>query len=199
VVARLHEGDFVVIDNAKIQMPVYAQPFDAVRRGGSLRFGRVSPSDRERAIAYATAIGRSPRVVFNVGARAASDSVPYVDCRKATPATDNARVLVPIKYGLLTEEPSLLTGGELTVLSKVTRVLGSGALDGGAPRRSDLCYTDLVTFNTFRLHENQFPPKLLKALGFSSQTAPRRIGRSLLEDTHARWPAAVVVPVAIFK
>ncbi len=194
-VLGLREGDFVEITDARVLLPPYAQPYNVIRRFGSQPLTR-NPGRAVLAASarYARAVGRDPRIVFNIGARRAKDNPPSAGCGAGAAPRENARVIVPVQFSQLAGEQSLFSGGESTVFGKVVRVLHPRPGNRLA-RASDVCYRDLVSYNTFTLGRPLLPPALIGDLGLT----PAQIDESLGEDTSLRWPAAVVVPVAIFK
>jgi hypothetical protein len=220
-VAALDEGDFVIIRNVRVLMPIHVRPYDAIRRLGPASF--TPDPARQRAIRrYAATVGNDPRVVFNVGEHTAKDdgaplagdlqpgpgerlrpgcpTTGWPSFGRVWPAQDavNARILLPVRYSLLAPESSLLSGGDSVVVGKVIRVLRPPAATtaGRTPRESDVCYRDQGARNAFALTAARIPDEVIRTL-------PRVNRDNLLEalDTYAsvRAPAAVVVPVAIYR
>lgn len=84
---ELREGDFVTIRGARVLMPIYAQPYDAIKRFGSLEIGgsaadlrtvqRIARVARRAANLYARRIGPNPRIAVNLGARGGEDGPPF--------------------------------------------------------------------------------------------------------------------------
>lgn len=231
-VVEIHEGDFVLIRNAQVQIPAYAQPYDAIKRFGSVAVETArlanpgSPAADKAAerraglaaVAYARRrIGPAPRVVLNLGSRWASDEPtfgrtvdgkPVPGCpanRRLWPKfgnvwpeapQPNARILVPIQYALLSPEPSLISGGRSTILGKAVRVLTPPEKPRVRPRVHDVCYRDVGTYSLFGLQERFLPEGVLRRLRGVTR---ERIRRSLASDTAVIAPAAVVLPIAIYK
>jgi hypothetical protein len=223
----LREGDFVVMQNVRMLMPVFARPYDAVKRLRSLSVldpatGELVPVTQsegfaERMAEYADRIGPNPRIVINVGARAAMDSPPFSrvagtgDVVEGCPADrdnwkllgqtwpdeqpPNARVLIPFQFVFFADEPSLFSGGNSTIVGKVVRVLRPPTDPARRPRRTDVCYEDQTTLNTFGLGLPLLPQRVFvdSDVGVIDR---ERVTRSLLSDLKAIAPGAVVVPVA---
>lgn len=217
-VLSLVEGDFAIIRNVRVLMPLHVRPYDAIRRLGPESFTTERPV-RLEIEEYATAVGPDPRVVFNIGAHTSKDdgaplagTLPDGRLRRGCPSTGwpsfgrlwpaqdpvNARVLLPVRYGLLAPETSLLSGGDSIVVGKVIRVLKPprATAPGPAPRDSDVCFRDQQARNAFELTADRIPEAVTNSL---QRVTPDTIQESL--DTYAavRAPAAVVVPVAIYR
>ncbi len=231
-VQALREGDFVVLRNAKILIPAYAQPYDAIKRFGSVAVEAKSLADPDSpeadkeadlaagraAVAYARRrVGDSPRVVLNLGARSTLDGPPFgrdvgdafvegcpgdvavwqrLGRRWPQEPRPNARIIVPIQYALLSPEPSLVSGGRSTIVGKAARVLAPPEDATVRPRPTDVCYRDVGTFNLFALQQRFLPDSVLERLEGLDRA---RIRRSLEGDTAAIAPAAVILPIAIYK
>jgi hypothetical protein len=216
-VLGLTEGDFVIIRNVRVLMPLHVRPYDAIRRLGPRSFS-TDRAERREIRRYAATVGPDPLVVFNVGAHTSKDdgaplagtlpdgrvrlgcpSTGWPAFGRAWPAQDpvNARVLVPVRYSLLAPETSLLSGGDSIIVGKVIRVLRPPSATGGpAPRESDVCFRDQQARNAFGLTADRIPASVTASLRGAS---PEAIRESL--DTYAavRAPAAIVVPVAIYR
>lgn len=222
-VLALKEGDFVLMRDARVLLPAQVRPYDAIRRFGPANFS----TDRsvQRSIRrYAATVGADPRVVFNLGEHSANDDggamagdldpdpdvqrlrpgCPTTGWRKAFhrvwPTQDriNARVLVPVRYSLLAPEPSLLSGGDSNVVGKVIRVLRppTTTTPGPAPRESDVCYRDEGARSAFGLSIDRVPDAVLEA---PPELSRERLRTALEQYASVRAPAAVVVPVAIYR
>jgi hypothetical protein len=104
-------------------------------------------------------------------------------------------VLIPFQFAFFADEPSLFSGGNSTVVGKVVRVLKPPQDPARRPRRTDVCYEDQTTLNTFGLGLPQLPERTFvdSDVGLIDR---ERVTRSLLNDVKAIAPAAVVVPIA---
>jgi hypothetical protein len=213
-VMGLTEGDFVVIRNVRVLMPRHVRPYDTVRRLGVASFG-ADPATRRAIRRYLAAVGPDPTIVLNVGAHAVSDDgghfppVPGGDGETACPATAwrafgmswpepdavNARVLVPVRYGLLAPESSLFSGGDSIIVGKVIRVLREPPDPAVRPRESDVCFTDEKARRTFTLTTALIPEPGLGAAEMDRADVVDAAG----SYAEALAPAAVVLPVAIYR
>ena len=221
-VLALREGDFVVIRDARVLMPVHVRPYDAIRRLGPASFS-ADPAVRAEIRRYAATVGADPRIVFNIGAHTSKDdgaplAAPLrlanggVVLRPGCPTTAwpsfgrvwppedpvNARILLPVRYSLIAPESSLLSGGDSIVVGKVIRVLRppTTATPGPQPRESDVCYRDREARNVFGLTAARIPEAVTSTPEGPSR---RAVERALVSYAGVRAPAAVVVPVAIYR
>jgi hypothetical protein len=208
------EGDFVVISDLRVLMPAHIRPYDAVMRLGPRSLTR-DPAARRDIRRYRAAIGPDPTVVLNVGAHALSDDggrLPLVPGRagaracppaawpafgRTWPVEDpvNARILLPVRYGLLSAESSLLSGGDSIVVGKVIRVLREPAAPTDKPRVTDVCFTDEPARRTFTLTQGRIPDAVLRAVDMTRQD----VADAATGYAQVRAPAAVVLPVAIYR
>jgi hypothetical protein len=215
-VMNLVEGDFVIVRNVRILMPLHIRPYEAIDRLGPTSFSE-DPRTLEDIRRYAAAIGEDPKVVFNVGAHTARDDgaplagvLPDGRVRPGCPVTGwpafgrrwpvqapaNARVLLPVRYSLLAPESSLLSGGDSIVVGKVVRVLREPEDPAAKPRESDVCFTDQQARNAFELTADRIPQVVASSLpGVNRQN----IQESLDTYAQVRAPAAIVLPVAIYR
>jgi hypothetical protein len=215
-VMDLREGDFVVIDNVRVLMPVLIRPYDAITRLGADSF-TSDPAELKEIETYARTIGPDPKVVFNVGAHPVTDDgaplagrLPDGRIRPGCPVTGwpsfgkrwpaqerpNARVLLPVRYGLLASESSLLSGGDSIIVGKVIRVLREPNPPDRKPRASDVCYSDEQARDVFGLTTDRIPDVVVDSL---SGITEENIQESLTAYAQIRAPAAVVLPVAIYR
>lgn len=214
---QLREGDFVVIRNVRVLMPVHIRPYDAITRLGADSFTSDAAERREIEV-YAETIGPDPKVVFNVGAHPVTDdgaplagTLPDGRVRPGCPVSGwlrafkqrwptqerpNARVLLPVRYGLLAPESSLLSGGDSIVVGKVIRVLREPNPPERKPRASDVCYSDEQARDAFGLTTDRIPDVVVNSL---SGINLGNIEESLATYARVRAPAAVVLPVAIYR
>jgi hypothetical protein len=215
-VMNLVEGDFVIVRNIRVLMPLHIRPYQAIDRLGATSFSE-DPATLQEIRRYAAAIGADPKVVFNVGAHTARDDgaplagvLPDGSLRPGCPVTGwpafgrrwpvqsppNARVLLPARYSLLAPESSLLSGGDSIVVGKVVRVFREPADPADKPRESDVCFTDQQARNAFELTADRIPQVVADALpGVNAQN----IQESLDTYARVRAPAAIVLPVAIYR
>jgi len=217
-VLNLAEGDFVIMRKVRVLLPIHVRPYDAIRRLGPRSFTTERSVQREIRL-YATAVGPDPRVVFNIGAHTSKDdgaplagTLPGGGLRPGCPSTGwpsfgrvwpaqdpvNARVLLPVQYSLLAPETSLLSGGDSIVVGKVIRVLRPppATTPGPAPRESDVCFRDQQARSAFELTADRIPEAVTSSL---PRVTPEAIRESLDTYGAVRAPAAVVVPVAIYR
>jgi hypothetical protein len=217
-VLDLVEGDFVIIRDVRVLMPAHVRPYDAIRRLGPAGFSD-DPGVRRQIRRYARAVGSDPTVVLNVGAHTASDDGGHLEATlpdgrtragcpttgwpsfgRVWPAEDpvNARVLMPVRYDLLSPETSLISGGDSIVVGKVVRVLRppTATTAGPSPRTSDVCFSDAQAAGAFALTADRIPERVIDAL---PDVTRDRIRASLTSYAAVRAPAAVVLPVAIYR
>ena len=215
-VMNLVEGDFVIIRNVRVLMPLHIRPYQAIDRLGATSFSE-DPDTLQEIRRYEAAIGADPKVVFNVGAHAARDDgaplagvLPDGRVRPGCPVTGwpafgarwpvqsppNARVLLPVRYSLLAPESSLLSGGDSIVVGKVVRVLREPADPADKPRESDVCFADQQARNAFELTAGRIPEVVAESL---PGVNPQNIDESLDTYARVRAPAAIVLPVAIYR
>ncbi len=210
----LTEGDFVIVRNLRVLMPRHVRPYDTIRRLGVANLAADSAT-RGELRRYLAAVGPDPTIVLNVGAHALNDdggSLPppppgdgegvcpplaWPAFGERWPAQDpvNARILMPVRYGLLAPESSLLSGGDSIVVGKVIRVLREPPDPAAKPRETDVCFTDEQARRTFTLTQDRIPEAALSAAG----TDRDGIANAARGYAQAIAPAAVVIPVAIYR
>jgi hypothetical protein len=202
---RVHEGDFVRIENAHLFLPPYAAILPKVRfaqrtvrtepdpglrartpkpRANSAASAKIQPA----IAAYEKALGDNARLPFVVPTLAADP--------KAQP--HGVSFFIPARYNWLADEPSLLSGS-LTVVGKVTfrdlRVPGRTICDRSASEAARPNYFDQQTLLTFAPALQATTDKLLASVGIWRQKLVSSVRDSVTFNT----PMMVVVPLAIYQ
>lgn len=217
-IEALDEGDFVIIKRARVLMPIHMRAYDAIRRRGAATF-TGDPKVLRGIRRYASSVGPDPLFYVNLGAHRTTDGgaplagrLPDGRRRPGCPTTAwpafgedwprqpeserNARVLVSVRYSLLLPaEASQLSGGDSTVVGKVIRVLREPE-PRVKPRETDVCFRDEQARSTFALTGDGIPPTVAQAL---RSVTREKVAISLDVDTGVRAPAAVVLPIAIYR
>jgi hypothetical protein len=206
---HLSEGQFVLFRTEAVRSPVYLDPYLAVRQSATLsslfptpRHGTASDgrvrSERQAARGFLKQVGHDPRMVFSL---------------KPPPSSAPIRYLLPLRYGHLNGEGSLLKdgGGALSVLGKVVRILPE------PHQRHGLSYVDFATRQAWRRPLHQAPGALLcrsdplcekKVRGVQGnrtkldeaiREARKSMETALTEQTQVERRGAVVIPIAIYK
>jgi hypothetical protein len=199
-VSGLEDGQFVRFKATAMTMPVYVNPYLAIRQQGTLATilpsGRArSASEREAAEAFLESLGPEPRVVFS--SRSSRD--------------DRVLYLMPAEAQLLSGERSLLKygGGEFTVVGKVVRIFPEQGDQHHPP------YVDSATEATWEGPIKAAPGTLIcqadpgcarqlrtvdaKGRRGAIAASRRRNLEALRRQTLIPEEGAVILPVAIYK
>lgn len=217
----LQEGWLVRFTTSDLLSPGYIRPYVVVRQSATLAalFPRGPTANeaavlraseqKKRAEAFAKEVGPNPRITFAV-----------------SPPGNRLRILLPMQYGDLTSERSLLekgadefTGGRLTVVGKVIRVFPSS--DAPCPPKARACisenrpfYTDFATREIWRHPLEGASNYLIESVshncgvtdlgGAVAIRAYPEGGRGcylykLKEQTQLFPPGAVILPIAVYK
>lgn len=144
-----------------------------VRLYQTMRGAPPESATARRSAKVLAAIGDDPRIPLAIDVDAGSGGPPL-------------RLILPLQYSLLATEPSLLVGG-VTVIGKVLYRIH--------PKRRP--YRDLETWNRFRpeVRRGALPDELLDRYNIDRA----KLKDQLLRYQTVRGPAAIVLPVAIYK
>lgn len=167
---KVHEGEIVRF-RATVRRPTFVRVYQTLRQApAASRLGRQGAK-------VLKAIGDAPRLPLVVEAL-----VPAA--RHGDKRTEVLRLVMPVQSANLTGEPSLFAPS-LTVMGKVVR-----RVDHSADR-----YRDLNFFSRFESMR-----RLLPAVVRGRLNAPRkRLTEELLRYRDITAPAAVILPIAIYK
>jgi hypothetical protein len=218
---KIEEGWLVHFTTRDLLNPAYIRPYEILHHGATLAAlfppGRDQAAvrrakiQRAKAKIFAKQIGPNPRITF-------AATVPAAKGKRG----EAVRVLMPMQYGDLTGERSMLEkgrgrfiGGKLDVIGKVIRVFdGPATCPAGESSCGTPVYTDFATRETWLGPLKQASPYLIdnvshrcKALWSpkqASRTGPRIEGSHcfltrLRRDTRLSAPGMVILPVAIYK
>jgi hypothetical protein len=204
---RVHEGDFVRIENAHLFLPPYAAILQKVRYAQRVvkpqlplanqgeqatprpHTNAAAASTLQPAIkAYQRRLGSNPRLPF---------LVPTI-----VPSSNETmrRVVffIPVRYRWIAEEPSLLSGS-LTVVGKVTfrdlRLPGRNICGRQTSAESRPHYFDQQTLLAFGPALQAAPDQLLASVGLERKNLLPTIRDSATFDA----PVMVIVPLAIYQ
>jgi hypothetical protein len=221
----LREGWLVRFSTDHLLAPGYIRPYVVVRQSATLAalFPQAAGSEasalraaeqRRKAESFARQVGPDPRITFAV--------VPPHPRRRVS-----LKVLLPMRYGDLTTERSLLekdqdeyTGGRMVVIGKVVRVFPPrrpACASSARPCEPLTAYTDYATQEIWRGPLEQASNYLIDHVSHSCRT--RRTAAELEQDpslsgqiagracflakltrqTQLYAPGAVILPLAVYK
>jgi len=172
---KLAEGQFVELRNVNLRVPDYLLPYLVLqyptpRPKALIQLPRGERKDAQR---YLDAVGKDPRLMLT-----------WEACDTCF------KLLFPVRYGFLTDEWSLYSGGTATIVGKLTRRV---VADGDE-------YVDVVVRSEFERSASFVPKNALRDF-FALDRADLR---SSLDDAvritggHGFRNGAVILPVAVF-
>lgn len=217
---EIKEGWLVHFTTRDLLNPAYMRPYEILHHGATLAAlfppggdqaaVRRAKIQRAKAKIFAKQIGPNPRIAFDA-------TVPAAETKRG----EAVKVLMPMQYGDLTGERSMLekgrgrfVGGKLDVVGKVIRVYDGPECFSREQSCGRPVYTDFATRETWLGPLKQASPYLIdnishrcRALwgkGQTSRSGKRIEGRHcflarLKRDTRLSAPGMVILPVAIYK
>lgn len=190
---RLHEGDFVRIGDARLNVPTYAALAPRTRYAARLQVRSTSAAPRALSALesdikrYLRSLGADPVLPFVIRTTAAGRPLP-----------GGATYFVPARYSALLDNARLLAGN-LTVVGKVVYINPGRAVRFRCRERagasSSLCYLDRETVVKFAPALQHAGVRLLESLGMRR----RRILADVRRSVSFSPPLVVVLPVAIYQ
>ncbi|MEK6274348.1 MAG: hypothetical protein AABM30_03335 [Actinomycetota bacterium] len=201
---KVHEGDFVRINDAHLSLSPYAAVLPTVTYATLNLNGEAAPPTprvlsprtrvgRRRVSRYRRLLGKDPRLPFIV-------RTTPLRPRRGQPA--GVTFFLPTRYKSLRNEPSLISG-TLTIVGKIVYLnLGRSKPRGSrmacqekVPSSLPRSYVDRMTVATFVPALEEAPNFVFDNLGFRIGT----IAQQVTANMTVAAPVMVVIPIAMYQ